>query len=67
MRGCGTSLSGETVNAAVIIDTSKYMREIIEVDPDRRIARVQPGVVRDQLRDWVVMAAGPSADSRGGA
>jgi FAD/FMN-containing dehydrogenase/Fe-S oxidoreductase len=48
-RGCGTSLSGETTNVAVVIDTSKYMRQIVEVDPDKRIARVHPGVVRDQL------------------
>jgi FAD/FMN-containing dehydrogenase/Fe-S oxidoreductase len=50
-RGCGTSLSGETANVAVVIDTSKFMREIVEVDPERRIARVQPGVIRDQLAD----------------
>jgi len=48
-RGCGTSLSGETTNVAVILDTSKYMREILEVNPDEGYARVQPGVVRDQL------------------
>ncbi|QYJ15767.1 hypothetical protein Rxycam_01595 [Rubrobacter xylanophilus DSM 9941] len=48
-RGCGTSLSGETVNVAVVIDTSHHMREILEVNPDERYARVQPGVVRDQL------------------
>ena len=48
-RGCATSLSGETTNVAVVIDTSKHMREIIEVDAERRIARVQPGVIRDQL------------------
>jgi FAD/FMN-containing dehydrogenase len=51
MRGCGTSLSGETVNTAIIIDVSKYMREILEVNPDKRFARVEPGVVRDQLSD----------------
>src|ERR671939_208447 len=50
-RGTGTSLSGETTNVAVVLDTSKYMREIIEIDPDKKIARVQPGVVRDQLSD----------------
>ncbi|MDP9474262.1 MAG: FAD-binding protein [Actinomycetota bacterium] len=50
-RGCGTSLSGETTNWAVILDTSKYMREILEVNPDEGYARVQPGVVRDQLSD----------------
>src|SRR5215216_3805971 len=50
-RGCGTSLSGETTNVAVIVDTSKYMRGILEVNPDEGYARVQPGVVRDQLSD----------------
>jgi FAD/FMN-containing dehydrogenase/Fe-S oxidoreductase len=50
-RGCGTSLSGETTNVAVVVDTSKYMRGILEVDPDEGYARVQPGVVRDQLSD----------------
>jgi FAD/FMN-containing dehydrogenase/Fe-S oxidoreductase len=48
-RGCGTSLSGETTNVAVILDTSKYMREILEIDPDEGYAWVQPGVIRDQL------------------
>src|SRR5215203_5767532 len=50
-RGCGTSLSGETTNVAVVVDISKYMREILEVNPDEGYARVQPGVVRDQLSD----------------
>jgi FAD/FMN-containing dehydrogenase/Fe-S oxidoreductase len=50
-RGCATSLSGETTNVAVVIDTSKYLREILAVDPERRVARVQPGVIRDQLAD----------------
>jgi FAD/FMN-containing dehydrogenase/Fe-S oxidoreductase len=50
-RGCGTSLSGETTNNAVCIDTSKYLREILEVDAERAIARVQPGVIRDQLSE----------------
>ena len=48
-RGCGTSLSGETTNVAVILDTSKYMREIVEVNPEEGYAHVQPGVVRNQL------------------
>jgi FAD/FMN-containing dehydrogenase/Fe-S oxidoreductase len=50
-RGCATSLAGQTCNVAVVIDHSKFMREIIEVDADRRRARVQPGVIRDQLAD----------------
>ena len=50
-RGCATSLSGETTNVAVVLDTSKFMREIVEIDPRRRTARVQPGVIRDQLSE----------------
>src|SRR5918912_446527 len=48
-RGCGTSLSGETTNVAVVIDTSKKMREVLEVNADEGYAWVQPGVIRDQL------------------
>jgi FAD/FMN-containing dehydrogenase/Fe-S oxidoreductase len=49
-RGGGTSLAGQCCNVAVILDFSKYLNRILEVDPDRRIARVQPGVVLDRLR-----------------
>jgi FAD/FMN-containing dehydrogenase/Fe-S oxidoreductase len=49
-RGGGTSLAGQCCNVAVILDFSKYMARIIEIDPTRRIARVQPGVVLDHLR-----------------
>jgi FAD/FMN-containing dehydrogenase/Fe-S oxidoreductase len=48
-RGCGTSLSGETTNAAVCLDTSKYMREIEEINAEEGYAWVQPGVIRDEL------------------
>lgn len=50
-RGCGTSLSGQTCNVAVVMDFSKYMNRILAVDPDGRRARVQPGVINDQLRN----------------
>jgi FAD/FMN-containing dehydrogenase/Fe-S oxidoreductase len=49
-RGGGTSLAGQCCNSAIILDFSKYMAEILEIDPARRIARVQPGVVLDHLR-----------------
>jgi FAD/FMN-containing dehydrogenase/Fe-S oxidoreductase len=49
-RGGGTSLAGQCCNVAVILDFSKYMAKILEIDPVRRIARVQPGVVLDSLR-----------------
>src|ERR687884_849849 len=48
-RGCGTSLAGQGTNAAVVIDVSRHLREILEVDPEKKIARVQPGVIRDHL------------------
>jgi FAD/FMN-containing dehydrogenase/Fe-S oxidoreductase len=49
-RGGGTSLAGQCCNVAVILDFSKHMARILEIDPTRRIARVQPGVVLDTLR-----------------
>lgn len=48
-RGAGTSLAGQTVGRAVVLDCSKYMDRILELDPGRGIARVQPGVVQDVL------------------
>src|SRR5216683_3200091 len=50
-RGGGTSLAGQCCNVAVILDFSKYMAGILEIDPVRRIARVQPGIVLDHLRN----------------
>ena len=50
-RGGGTSLAGQCCNVAVVLDFSKYMSRILEIDPVRRIARVQPGVVLDTLRN----------------
>ena len=49
-RGGGTSLAGQCCNVAVILDTSKYMHRLIEIDPQRTLARVQPGVILDALR-----------------
>src|SRR5436190_6082483 len=48
-RGCGTSLSGETVNHAVVIDHSKYLTEIGEPDEARRLIRCQPGAINDHV------------------
>ncbi|MGH9254616.1 MAG: FAD-binding and (Fe-S)-binding domain-containing protein [Vicinamibacterales bacterium] len=49
-RGAGTSLAGQCCNVAVVLDFSKYMNRILELDPGNRFARVQPGVVLDTLR-----------------
>ena len=48
-RGGGTSLAGQAVGEAVILDFSKYMREVVEVSPEEGWARVQSGVVHDVL------------------
>lgn len=48
-RGGGTSLSGQTVAAAIVIDFSKYMNRILEIDAERGLVRIEPGVVLDQL------------------
>jgi oxalate decarboxylase/phosphoglucose isomerase-like protein (cupin superfamily) len=50
-RGCGTGLAGQTVNEAVMIDFSKYLDGLLELDPEGRRARVQPGIVLDRLRE----------------
>ena len=48
-RGAGTSLAGQTVGQAIVMDLSRHMSRIIEIDAERRVARVQPGVVQEQL------------------
>src|SRR6266540_3460305 len=50
-RGGGTSLAGQCCNVAVVIDFSKYMHEIIEMNPKEKFARVEPGIVLDDLRN----------------
>ena len=58
-RGCGTSLAGQCCNVAVVIDHSKYLTRILGIDRDRKVARVEPGVILDDLRN-----AGTSAEPR---
>jgi len=48
-RGCGTSISGETVNVAVVVDCSKYLIAIGEVDPERRLVSVEPGAINEHV------------------
>src|SRR5207237_2176756 len=45
----GTSVSGQSIGAGVVMDCSKYLNAILAIDPVARVARVQPGVVLDQL------------------
>ncbi len=50
-RGGGTSLAGQCCNAAVVMDFSKHLHQLLEIDRPGRTARVQPGLVLDVLRD----------------
>jgi len=49
-RGGGTSLAGQCVNRAIVIDFSKYVHDVVHIDAARRRVRVQPGLVLDDLR-----------------
>lgn len=55
-RAGGTSLAGQCVGKGLVVDTSRHMRGILALDPAARVARVQPGVVQDDLNE----AAAPS-------
>ncbi len=48
-RGAGTSQCGQTVGAALVIDDSKYLHRLLELDADKRVAVVEPGLVLDHL------------------
>src|SRR5436190_13108053 len=50
-RGGGTSLAGQCCNVAVILDFTKYMNRIIEIDVEAKLARVEPGLVLDDLQN----------------
>jgi FAD/FMN-containing dehydrogenase/Fe-S oxidoreductase len=50
-RGAGTSLAGQCVNVAVVFDYSRYMNALDAIDLEAKLARVQPGIVLDRLRD----------------
>ena len=68
-RGGGTSLSGETVNAAVVIDHSKYLTRIGEINPEARLVTCETGVINEELnrhtgRYNLVFGPDPSSHSR---
>ncbi|WP_306055970.1 FAD-binding and (Fe-S)-binding domain-containing protein [Natronococcus wangiae] len=50
-RGGGTSLAGQSVNRAVVLDFTRHMNEILEIDPDGRTATVQPGTILGTLNE----------------
>ncbi|MEM6771912.1 MAG: FAD-binding oxidoreductase, partial [Bacteroidota bacterium] len=48
-RAGGTSLAGQAIGAGLVVDLSRFMRQILEINPEAGYAIVEPGVVRDQL------------------
>jgi FAD/FMN-containing dehydrogenase/Fe-S oxidoreductase len=57
-RGGGTSLAGQTCNVAIVVDWSKYMHGVVEMNTSERWARVLPGTVCDELRNEAMQASG---------
>ncbi|MFN8639732.1 MAG: FAD-binding oxidoreductase [Dehalococcoidia bacterium] len=68
-RGAGTSLAGQAINHAVVIDCSRHMNRVLAIDVEGRTARVQPGVVlatlnREGARHGLAYAIDPSTANR---
>ena len=68
-RGAGTSLAGQCCNVAVVLDFTKYMNQVIQIDPQQKWARVQPGIVLDALQSQalkhqLMFAPDPSTHNR---
>ena len=62
-RGAGTSLAGQTVGHAVVLDFSRHMHSLLGIDAEASTARVQPGLVQDELnqaasKHWLDVRAG---------
>ena len=69
-RGGGTSLAGQTVGHAIVIDFSKYMRNVLEINAQEGWARTQPGIILDELNHHLephgmLFAPDPSTSNRG--
>jgi len=55
-RGGGTSLAGQTCNVAVVMDMSKYYNQVLNIDADKKLVTVQPGIVLDEMRRATISA-----------
>jgi FAD/FMN-containing dehydrogenase/Fe-S oxidoreductase len=67
-RGAGTSLAGQCCNVAVVIDLSRHLSGVLAIDPERRLARVRPGTVLDDLRNQALrhgLTFGPDPATHG--
>src|SRR6516225_7345817 len=66
-RGAGTSLAGQTVGRAIVMDMSRHMTKIKDIDTERKVATVQPGVVQEQLNGAAArhgLVFGPDTSTR---
>lgn len=52
-RGGGTSTNGQSLGSGIVVDTSRHMRQILDFDPANGFVRVEPGLVRDSLNDFL--------------
>ena len=50
MRGAGTSIAGNAVGTGIVVDTSRHLNQVVEIDPEARLAVVQPGTVHATLQ-----------------
>jgi len=55
MRAGGTSLGGQAIGSGVVIDVSKHLTNIIDYQPDLKQVTVEPGVIQDDLNDFVAV------------
>jgi hypothetical protein len=55
MRGAGTSIGGQAVGPGVVLDCSRYLDRVLEVNPGRRTARVEPGRTAESVVDLDVL------------
>lgn len=68
-RGAGTSLAGQTVGKSIVLDFSKYMNQVLEINPTEKWVRVQPGMARGDLnavleKHGLQFAPDPATSSR---
>jgi FAD/FMN-containing dehydrogenase/Fe-S oxidoreductase len=68
-RGAGTSLAGQCANVAVVFDYSRYMKRLDSIDAPAKLARVEPGIVLDRVREaaelhHLTFAPDPATHSR---
>ncbi|WP_416412623.1 FAD-binding and (Fe-S)-binding domain-containing protein [Pantoea sp. App145] len=52
-RGGGTGTNGQSLNQGIVVDMSRYMNRILEIDTEQGWVRVEAGVVKDQLNAWL--------------